>query len=166
MNLQKSPTSPMNTTSETLILLETNIDDMPGEWLAPVLDQLLRAGALDAWFTPIHMKKNRPAIQLSVLCPPDQAPALRALIFVHTSTLGIRQQEIVRFSLPRRTVQVTTPYGPIRVKLAQYAEGRWKAAPEYEDCQAAAQAHHIPLSQVYQAALTAAAPHLDDNTGP
>jgi len=140
---------------ETLILLETNIDDMPAEWLGPLLEQLLDAGALDAWFTPIQMKKNRPAVQLSALCPPEKASGLRALLFAHTSTLGVRQQEVQRYSLPRRTERVETRFGPIRVKLAEYAPGQWKAAPEFEDCLAAARAHNAPLAEVYRAALAA-----------
>jgi uncharacterized protein (DUF111 family) len=138
---------------ETLILLETNIDDMPAEWLGPLLAQLLDAGALDAWFTPIQMKKNRPAVQLSALCQPQDAPGLRALLFVHTSTLGVRQQTVQRYSLPRRTQQVATQFGPIRVKLAEYAPGQWKAAPEFEDCLAAARAHGVPLDEVHRAAM-------------
>ena len=144
-----------NEFQEILILLETNIDDMPAEWLGPLLNQLLDAGALDAWFTPIQMKKNRPAVQLSVLCAPEKAPELRALLFAHTSTLGVRQREIQRYSLPRRSVQVETRFGPIRVKLAEYAPGQWKAAPEFEDCLAAARAYGVPLAEVYQAALLA-----------
>ncbi len=140
---------------ETLILLETNLDDMPAEWLGPLLEQLLAAGALDAWFTPIQMKKNRPAAQLSVLCPPERAPELRALIFAHTTTLGVRQQEVQRYSLPRRVETVATPFGTIRVKLAEYAPGRWKAAPEFEDCLAAARVHDVPLAEVYRAAQSA-----------
>jgi uncharacterized protein (DUF111 family) len=138
---------------ETLILLETNIDDMPAEWLGPLLAQLLDAGALDAWFTPIQMKKNRPAVQLSALCQPQDAPGLRALLFVHTSTLGVRQQTVQRYSLPRRTQQVATQFGSIRVKLAEYAPGQWKAAPEFEDCLAAARAHGVPLDEVHRAAM-------------
>ncbi len=140
---------------ETLILLETNIDDMPAEWLGPLLEQLLDAGALDAWFTPIQMKKNRPAVQLSALCHPQDAPGLRALLFAHTSTLGVRQQQVQRYSLPRRVATVTTRFGTIRVKLAEVTPGRWKAAPEFEDCLAAARAHDVPLGEVYRAALAA-----------
>lgn len=143
---------------ETLMLLETNIDDMPAEWLGPLLEQLLDAGALDAWFTPIQMKKNRPAVQLSALCRPENAPDLRALLFVHTSTLGVRQQEVQRYSLPRRIETVETPFGPIRIKFAEVAPGHWKAAPEFEDCLAAARAHNAPLGKVYRAALDAMPP--------
>jgi len=149
---------------ETLMLLETNIDDMPAEWLGPLLEQLLDAGALDAWFTPIQMKKNRPAVQLSVLARPENAAPLRALIFVHTSTLGVRQQEVQRYSLPRRTETVETRFGPIRVKLAEVASGQWKAAPEFEDCLAAARAHDVPLAEVYRAAMEQATTHDQQKT--
>ncbi len=140
---------------ETLILLQTNIDDMPAEWLGPLLERLLDAGALDAWFTPIQMKKNRPAVQLSVLCQPQDAAPLRGLLFVHTSTLGVRQQEVQRYSLPRRTEIVDTRFGPIHVKLAEIAPGQWKAAPEFEDCLGASRQHDAPLAEVYRAAMEA-----------
>ncbi|NOX61295.1 MAG: nickel pincer cofactor biosynthesis protein LarC [Chloroflexi bacterium] len=140
---------------ETLILLETNLDDMPAEWLGPLLSDLLDAGALDVWFTPIHMKKDRPALQLSALSPPQRAAELRALLFRHTTTLGIREMPVTRHALPRRVVKVETPFGPIRLKLAEYAPGKWKAAPEYEDCRAASQRCGIALAQVYAAALAA-----------
>ena len=149
---------------ETLMLLETNIDDMPAEWLGPLLEQLLDAGALDAWFTPIQMKKNRPAVQLSVLARPENAAPLRALIFVHTSTLGVRQQEVQRYSLPRRTETVETRFGPIRVKLAEVAPGQWKVAPEFDDCLAAARAHGVPLAEVYRAAMEQATTHDQQKT--
>ncbi len=140
---------------ETLVLLETNLDDMSGEQLAPLLDQLLEAGALDVWFTPIQMKKNRPAVLLSVLTPPERAVELRTMLFLHTTTLGVRQHTIQRYSLPRRVITVSTPFGAIRVKQGEYAPGQWKSAPEFEDCQAAARAHGVPLARVYQAALEA-----------
>ena len=147
------PMSPEH--QETLILLETNLDDMPAEWIGPLLDLLLDEGALDAWLTPIHMKKNRPAVQLSVLCSPDRAKTLRMMIFTHTSTLGIRQQEIQRYFLPRHIEKVITRFGPIRMKVAEYGPGKWKAAPEFEDCLLAAQTHQTPLREVYGAALRA-----------
>ncbi len=139
---------------ETLILLETNIDDMPAEWLGPVLQQLLDAGALDAWFSPIQMKKNRPAVQLSALCQPHKAPELRALLFAHTSTLGVRQRVVQRYGLSRRVEVVRTRFGPIRVKLAEYAPGQWKAAPEFEDCLVAARTHGVSLREVYREVIS------------
>ena len=143
------------TDANALILLETNIDDMNPEWLGPLLADLLAEGALDAWFTPIHMKKNRPAIQLSALCPTDRVTELRAFLFAHTSTLGIRQTAVARYSLTRRTETVETEYGQVRIKLAEVAPARWKAAPEYEDCRVAAKAHGVSLAEAYNAALAA-----------
>ena len=143
------------TRTETLILLETNIDDMTPEWLAPLLDDLLTAGALDAWLTPIQMKKGRPGFEISVLSPLSAVATLQALLFTHTSTLGIRQIAVVRHALPRRVERVDTPYGSIRIKVAEYAPGYHKAAPEYEDCRAAARAHRVSLIEVYAAAQTA-----------
>jgi len=137
----------------SLILLETNIDDMNPEWLGPLIGDLLTEGALDAWFTPIHMKKNRPAIQLSVLCSPEQVTELRAFLFAQTTTLGIRQLYVERHSLTRRMETVETAYGRVRIKLAEYAPGQWKAAPEYEDCRVAAKTHGVSLMEAYAATL-------------
>ncbi len=147
--------APAHDLVEPLALLETNLDDMNPEWLGPLLDDLLQAGALDTWFTPIIMKKNRPAVQLSVLCSLDQQEKLRSLLFTHTTTLGVRTLSLERHVLPRRFERVETAYGPIRIKLAEYAPGRWKAAPEYEDCRLAAQRHSTSLGEVYAAAVSA-----------
>ncbi len=141
-----------NGDAETLILLETNIDDMNPEIHAYVVEKLLAAGALDAYLTPIVMKKGRPAVMLSALCRPELAATLRDLIFAESSTLGVRAQQVARHCLPRTSATVDTPYGPIRVKVARWAGGE-KAAPEYEDCRRAAETHHVPLREVYVAAL-------------
>jgi uncharacterized protein (DUF111 family) len=108
---------------------------------------------LDAYLAPVIMKKNRPGVVLSVLCHPDHTSRLRDLLFVETTTLGIRTQRVARHRLQRQTETVTTPYGAVRVKVARWGEGSSKAAPEYEDCRAAAQAHGVPLRDVYSAAL-------------
>lgn len=140
--------------TETLTLLETNIDDMNPEIYGYVIERLLAAGALDAYLTPVIMKKGRPAVVLSVLCQPNAATALRDLIFTETTTLGVRVQQVTRHCLPRASMTVTTPYGPIRVKVAARADGK-KGAPEYEDCRRAAETHGVPLLQVYAAAIAA-----------
>jgi pyridinium-3,5-bisthiocarboxylic acid mononucleotide nickel chelatase len=141
--------------NETLSLLETNIDDMTPEICGYVVERLLASGALDAYLTPILMKKVRPAVLLSVLCRPSQAAELRGLIFRETSTLGIRTQEVTRHCLARASVAVDTPYGRVRVKVAQLEGSDSKAAPEYEDCRQVAQAGGVPLRSVYEAALLA-----------
>jgi pyridinium-3,5-bisthiocarboxylic acid mononucleotide nickel chelatase len=92
---------------ETLVLLETNIDNMTGEAHGYVMERLLAAGALDAYLTPILMKKGRPAVVLSVLCRPADAAHLRNLMFAETTTLGIREQELRRYCLPRTFATVS-----------------------------------------------------------
>lgn len=143
------------TSYETLELLETNIDDMNPELYGYVLERLLAAGALDAYLTPVIMKKNRPGVVLNVLCRPEDANRLRQMLFNETTTLGVRSHRVVRRCLDRAIERVETPFGPIRVKVGRWGEGNEKAAPEYEDCRAAAQAHDIPLREVYEAALAA-----------
>ncbi len=147
---------------ETLVVLETNIDDMNPEWYGYVIERLLAEGALDAYLTPVVMKKNRPGIVLSVLCRPQDEATLRALVFAETTTLGIRAQRVTRHALPRSIVKVETPYGPVQLKVSRWGEAE-KVAPEYEDCRRAAQSAGVPLRQVYEAALAACrARHLQD----
>jgi uncharacterized protein (DUF111 family) len=136
---------------ETLTLLETNIDDLNPQVYEHVLNRLFEAGALDVTLTPIHMKKNRPATTLSVLCQADKADALLKIIMSETTTLGVRRQTIERVSMPRSIETVDTPYGSIRVKVARWDQIE-RAVPEYEDCRRAAEAHHVPLIAVMDAA--------------
>jgi pyridinium-3,5-bisthiocarboxylic acid mononucleotide nickel chelatase len=147
--------SPEEAEEEALDLLETSIDDMNPEVYGYVLERLLAEGALDAHLAPVIMKKNRPGVVLNVLCRPDDSARLRALLFAETTTLGIRTQRVARHCLPRASEWVETPYGAVRVKVARWDGDSLKAAPEYEDCRAAAQAHGIPLREVYRAALAA-----------
>lgn len=140
--------------SEPLVMLETNIDDMSPEVHGYVMERLLAAGALDAYLTPVIMKKGRPGVVLTALCRPADAMRLRELLFAETSTLGIRTVEVQRHCLPRESKTAQTPYGEIRIKVARWADGE-KAAPEYEDCRRAAETHNVPLLRVYQAAMAA-----------
>jgi hypothetical protein len=141
---------------ETLTMLETNIDDLNPEIYDYVMARLFQAGALDVFLSPIQMKKNRPATLLRVLCQPDEADALMAILFAETSTLGVRQQVVARHCLARSVQEVETPYGQVRVKVAGWGDGQVKAAPEYEDCRRLAEAHGVPLREVYRAAGRAA----------
>ncbi len=136
---------------ETLSMLETNIDDLNPQVYEHVMQHLLDAGALDVTLTPIHMKKNRPAITLSVLCRADKVTALREIVLTETTTLGVRQQTIERVSVPRSIETVNTPYGSIRVKVVHWKNVD-RAVPEYEDCRRAAAEHGVPLLTVMQAA--------------
>ena len=138
--------------AETLAVLETNIDNLNPEIYDFVMGRLFAAGALDVFLTPVQMKKNRPATLVSVLCRPAAVDALSQIVFAETSTLGIRRQDVLRTSLPREIRSVDTPFGPIRVKIAHWPGGV-KSAPEYEDCRLAAEAHGVPLRDVYAAAI-------------
>ncbi|HQE92698.1 MAG TPA: nickel pincer cofactor biosynthesis protein LarC [Anaerolineae bacterium] len=136
----------------TLSLLETNIDDLNPEIYEYVMGKLFAAGALDVFLAPIQMKKNRPATLLGVLCYPDDVPAMTAILFAETTTLGIREQTVVRHALPRAIEHVDTPYGPVHIKVAELPDGTTKRAPEYEDCRRLAEEHGVPLREVYRAA--------------
>ena len=134
------------------VLLETNLDDTTGEALGYVQGRLLEAGALDAWFTPITMKKSRPAVMLSVLAPPARAPELAALILRETTTLGVRWQTVRRTIAGRAVETVETPWGAVRVKVKQLGGRPLSAAPEYEDCAQLAREAGVPWQEVYRAA--------------
>lgn len=138
---------------DAVVQLEANLDDMTAEAVAYLMEQLMEQGALDAWTTPIVMKKGRPAVTASVLCRPGDQNRLRKLMFQESTTLGVRAHELTRVTLERHIETVDTEYGPLRVKVAP-----GHAAPEYEDCQCAARQHGVPLGAVYRAAMKA----LDD----
>lgn len=132
------------------VLLETNIDDQPAEQLGYVVEQLFALGALDAWLTPVLMKKARPGIVLAALVPSDlEAPAV-TLIMQETTTLGVRRRIVERYVCEREIVSVATPLGIVRVKRKRWAGRDLGAAPEYEDCARLARAHGLPLREVYR----------------
>jgi uncharacterized protein (TIGR00299 family) protein len=139
---------------ETLALLETNIDDLNPQVYEHVLQRLFAAGALDVTLTPLHMKKNRPATMLSVLCRPKDVDALLPIILMETTTLGVRRSTIERVSMPRSIATVETRFGSICVKVARWNDFV-RAVPEYEDCRRAAEEHHAPLLEVMAAAREA-----------
>lgn len=141
---------------ERLVILETNIDDMSPQLFAPMLDRLLKAGALDVYLTPIIMKKGRPATLVSVLAPAQTVENLAQILYEETTTIGVRWHEVARRALPRRWETVETEFGRARVKLAEWRPGEWKAMPEYEDCVALAEGAGVPV-RVVQAAVMAAA---------
>jgi len=139
-------------TVETLTVLACNIDDMNPQWYAPAMDAFQEAGALDVWLTPVQMKKNRPATIVEVLCRKDQANELRSLLLKHTTTLGVREHDVIRYSLDRTIQTVETEYGSVRVKLATLTDGSVKVAPEHDDCAARALEHGVTVSDVWIAA--------------
>lgn len=141
---------------ESVVLLETNLDDMNPELYDHIMQALFAAGALDVYLQPIQAKKNRPGVVLSVLCHPQAAQELSSIIFAETTTLGIRQQAMERLCLRRETIKVDTPFGQVRIKVAKLGDRTTNLAPEYEDCRRLAIETKTPLKEVYAAAQAAA----------
>jgi hypothetical protein len=136
--------------SETLSVLEANLDDLNPQVFGYVMDRLLEEGALDVFGMPVQMKKNRPGTLLTVLCKPEDADKLTQLIFIETTTLGVRRREEVRMALARRWENVSTEWGEVRIKIASMNGTITNYAPEYEDCRRIAAEHHVPLKTVLQ----------------
>ena len=143
------------TDAQTVTVLETALDDSSPQLLAYVAEKALAAGALDVMLTPVIMKKGRPGTLLTVLCNPAESSTFEQLLLAETSTLGVRIRHDRRVCLERRHVAVDTPFGRIRMKLGLQAGEERNAAPEFEDCRAAAAQHGVPLKQVQQAAIAA-----------
>ena len=141
--------------TETLVTLETNIDDLNPQVYDYLMERLFQNGALDVTLTPVQMKKNRPAVQIWVLCRQSQAAELEAVLFAETSTLGVRRALVERHALERSFQTVETPYGSVQVKIAHLEDGRTRPAPEYEDCKKLAQEMGVPLWEVIRAAQNA-----------
>jgi uncharacterized protein (TIGR00299 family) protein len=134
-------------------VLEANLDDMSPEIGGYFMEEALAAGALDVFYTPVQMKKNRPGTLLTVVCPPDRADALSELIFSQTTTIGLRSYRAQRQILNRSCVTVDSPLGRIRVKVSELNGRVVNAAPEYEDCQKVAREKGVPLKQVLAEAM-------------
>ena len=132
---------------EQITKLECNLDDMTGEEIGFALEQLFKAGARDAWTQAVGMKKSRPGVLLSVVCLPEDADGLAAVMMKYTSTLGIRRQDLSRYTLLRGIETVGTPYGEVRVKRAS-GMGVERAKPEYDDLAALAEKHGVPLETI------------------
>jgi uncharacterized protein (TIGR00299 family) protein len=140
------------TSDERLIVVETNIDDMSPQVYGHVLDEALKRGALDCYFTPVQMKKNRPGVLISILCRPAERDAMCELLLAETTTLGVRFYEVLRRALERETVSVETEFGAIDVKVARLDGRIVKEMPEYEQCRAAAQKFNVSLLTIEAAA--------------
>lgn len=140
----------------THVVLEANVDDATGELAASWIEALMEAGALDAWATPIVMKKGRPALTVAALAPIERADAVAHAMLRETTTLGVRRTPVTRAERPRRTVTVETAYGPIPVKVAEGPFGPPQAKPEFDACARAARAHGVPVREVVRAASAAA----------
>ena len=150
-------TQPPANETERLWMIETNIDDLSPQILGHVMDRAFELGALDCFFTPVHMKKNRPGVVLSALCNSDKKERILQLLFTETTTLGVRSYEVERRALERSVVQVETQYGPIDVKVAHLQGRPVNRMPEFEQCKLAAAKAGVPLKVVEEAARLAVA---------
>ena len=142
-------------TIDDLIVMEANIDDCNPQIFDYVMDRLLKTGARDVWLTPVQMKKNRPAVTLSVLAPAELREKIEEIIFAETTTIGIRRYPVQRTAAERREETVETPWGSVRVKISSINGKVCSATPEYDDCRKLAEANGVPLKEVLAAARAA-----------
>lgn len=141
--------------ADRIWVLETNLDDLPGEVVGYTTEQLMKAGALDAFLTPIQMKKNRPGVMITVLCDEPLIADMEEILFRETTTLGVRRYPVSRHKLKRQATEVETRFGVVRGKLG-WIEGRPPAfSPEHDDCARIASAQGVSLREVHDAAHAA-----------
>jgi uncharacterized protein (TIGR00299 family) protein len=135
--------------TETVTVIETNIDDMNPQFYDHIMEGLLQAGALDVFLTPVQMKKNRPGVLLSAIGRSENTQSIIDVMVRESTTLGVRISETLRVSLPRSTGLVDTRFGQIRIKVARRDDGSSTMTPEYDDCKKAAREHNVSLGTVY-----------------
>jgi uncharacterized protein (DUF111 family) len=133
---------------DEVVVIETNLDDVTGEALGWLMERLLAEGALDVSYTPLFMKKNRPATLVRVIVHPADAERLAALVVRETPTLGVRLMPMQRLIAARRQETVESPLGPVAVKLKLLAGQIVAASPEYDECRRLALALHLPLADI------------------
>ena len=138
--------------TDWVTVIEANIDNMSGELLGDLMERVLAAGALDISYTPMQMKKNRPAVMMRVICSQETGDALAMLLLRETTTLGVRIQDMQRLKAQRSFQHIETPFGPLLVKIKRLGKRILSAAPEYEECQRVARERGIPLAEVYEVA--------------
>lgn len=150
------PNEVADRSEETIAVIETVIDDSTPQVLAHASELLLAAGAWDVYRAAVQMKKGRTGVQMTVLCHPGKAAALREIVFRETSTIGLRWRIENKVALGRESVAVETPLGRVRIKVARDPDGaELNASPEYEDCRVLAAQHSVPLKLVMQEAMRA-----------
>jgi uncharacterized protein (TIGR00299 family) protein len=136
------------------MLHECNIDDMNPEWYDHLMDELFRAGAKEVFFTPVIMKKNRPAVKVSVLASPDLSDTIKSILYTNTTTLGIRSYSVKKDALERKFIPVDTDWGTVTIKASYYRGKLLHIKPEYEECRRIASEFGLPLQDVYDAINT------------
>ena len=138
-----------------VVVIECEIDDMNPQLYGPLMEQLYAAGALEVFYIPVQMKKNRPGTMVTVLVAPENRAAIADTLFRETTTIGVRYSERDRECLTRELVTVETPFGAVRIKVARRGETVSNAQPEFDDCTALARARHVATKDVHAAALRA-----------
>jgi len=136
--------------TQSMTMVETNIDDMNPEFYEHVMELLFKAGAVDVTFTPVIMKKSRPAVTLSVMTLSEKKEKIAKILLSETSTFGVRYYEVNRITLDRETQTLKTPYGPVNVKIGSLDAGILKISPEYEDCKKISRREKLPIKKVYE----------------
>ncbi len=142
--------------SDQVTVIETHIDDSPAEWLGSLLDLLLSAGALDAAFTSLQMKKNRPGVHLTVIANSGEAPMLAKTILRESSAIGVRMHECRRMKLGRELATIETAIGSTEIKLIYEGDQLLRIAPEHASCMQLAKDSGKSLPDVYRIVTTAA----------
>jgi uncharacterized protein (TIGR00299 family) protein len=142
--------------TDWVTVIESHIDNMTGELLGGLMERLFTTGALDVSYTPLQMKKNRPATLVTVICSPENADALAMVLLRETSTLGVRLQQMQRLKAQRSQQRIETPLGPMLVKVKRLGERIISVSPEYEECRRVANERNLPLADVYEVARGAA----------
>jgi pyridinium-3,5-bisthiocarboxylic acid mononucleotide nickel chelatase len=140
------------TTTERIVVLECEIDDMNPQIFGVLMDRLYAAGAFEVYYSAVQMKKNRPGTLVTVLAPPDRRDALAAIVFRESTTIGIRYHDVQRERLDREVVSVDTPFGMIRFKVARRDGVVMNASPEFEDCVRVATESRVAVKDVQAAA--------------
>jgi pyridinium-3,5-bisthiocarboxylic acid mononucleotide nickel chelatase len=149
--------------TDWVTVIECNIDNMTGELIGGLMETLFEAGALDVSYIPMQMKKNRPAVLVTVICPVEDGQALAQVLLRETSTLGVRMQQMQRLKAQREQQPLTTPLGTALIKVKRLSGRIISAAPEYEECQRIALEHKLPLEEVYSVVQRAIASSIIDN---
>jgi len=142
--------------TDWVTVIETHIDNMSGELLGGLMERLFADGALDVSYSPLQMKKNRPATLITLLCRPEDGERMAGIVLRETDTLGVRIQQVQRRKAQRAQQRIATPLGPILVKVKRLGMRIISAAPEYEECRRIAEERRLPLEQVYEVAQEAA----------
>jgi pyridinium-3,5-bisthiocarboxylic acid mononucleotide nickel chelatase len=138
--------------TDWVTVIESNIDNMTGELLGGLMDRLLAAGALDVSYTPIQMKKNRPAVMVTVICQEEEGDSMAGLLLSESSTLGVRISQVQRLKAQRMFERIETPIGPMSIKVKRLGGRIISATPEFEECQRLAHERGLSLEDVYEVA--------------